>query len=148
MTDKPFWMRLRDQKLKGGGKVEKETKLAKDSENSEAEEKENPVKKPTAGKPKQKRIKQASKKRAKQNRQYTPRKKKFLEEHPMCEMQMEGCTGIATELHHAAGRENARLLDVEDFKSACHSCHRKATDNSREAIADGHSKTRLGKPKR
>lgn len=147
MSDILFWQRLRDQKLKGGGKVEKESKPAKeDSENSGNSEKEKPEEKPKKTFPKP--IKQASKKRAKELRQYAPRKKKFLESHPMCEMQLTGCTGIATELHHKAGRSGKQLLKVEDFCGACHNCHTKATEHSRQAIVDGNSKTRLGKPQK
>lgn len=91
-------------------------------------------------------MKKRTKKRAKQERQYTPIRKKFLKEHPVCEIGDEGCTSISTEIHHAGGREGDRLLKLEDFKAVCHNCHTKATEKSREAIAAGHSKTRLGKP--
>lgn len=91
---------------------------------------------------KKKRIKQNSKKRARQLRKYTKLRKVFLEEHTECEIPVEGCTTTATEVHHAAGRENELLLDVKGYKAACNNCHRVATDKSKEAIADGRSKSR------
>jgi hypothetical protein len=90
-------------------------------------------------------IKKASKKRAKELREYKPVRRSFLKAHPTCEVKLPGCQGKATEIHHQAGREGKKLLDVTDFLSCCRSCHRNITDDSREAIASGHSKTRLGK---
>lgn len=158
MTDKPFWMQLRDAKLKAGkvdNRPDKKGSPAslkeQEKEKEEADKEEKPIKNPhpaASAKKYKKKIKQVSKKRAKENRKYAPRKKKFLEENPSCQMQLEGCTGMATELHHKAGRSGKQLIKVDDFCAACHNCHTKATQHSRQAIADGHSKTRLGKPTR
>jgi hypothetical protein len=95
-----------------------------------------------------KKIKKVSKKRAAELREYKPIRRKFLADNPICGLKLPGCTGHASEVHHQAGREGKRLLDITDFIGACHNCHRIATDQSREAIAAGHSKTRLGKPKK
>jgi 5-methylcytosine-specific restriction endonuclease McrA len=77
-----------------------------------------------AGKPgKYKRMKTATKKRARQNLKYTKVKKKFLQDHPTCMAQLEGCTGVATDLHHIGGRTGENLLKVEDFAALCRNCH-------------------------
>lgn len=146
MSEKPYWQQRRDMKLrkasptapsetspadlaKGGGKI-----IAKH---------EVPKKTKKPGRPK---IRKIAKKRAKELRQYSPIRRKFLQQHPMCELRIdEDCTDVSTEVHHAAGRENGRLLKEEDFKAACRHCHQVATKKSKEAIAAGHSKTRLGK---
>lgn len=103
------------------------------------------IKKPGA---KKKGMRKVSKKRAKQERQYRPVRKKFLQEHSTCELNLPGCQGIATQIHHQTGRENGRLLNIDDFRSACGHCHKIVTEKSREAIAAGHSKSRLGKADR
>lgn len=49
--------------------------------------------------PKQKKVRKplrkVSKKRAKENKKYTTLRKKFLEDHPICEARIEGCMGVA-----------------------------------------------------
>ena len=88
------------------------------------------------------RLAPVSAKRAQQLAQYRRLRDGYLKKHPKREIGVAGCTGVATEVHHTAGRENGRLLVVEDFKATCRACHRWATDNSAEAIALGHSKSR------
>lgn len=94
---------------------------------------------------KKKGMRKVSKKRAKENRAYTPVKKKFLTENPFCQAQLEGCTGKATDLHHAAGRTGKQLLNVTDFVALCRSCHDKMEADDKAARATGLKKTRLGK---
>lgn len=91
-------------------------------------------------------IKKVSKERAKQNRKYTPIKKKFLADNPTCEARLDGCTGQSTDLHHAAGRSGKQLLKVDDFIALCRNCHDKMEILDKEARAAGLKKTRLGKP--
>lgn len=148
MSDKPYWQQRRDQKL--GKPSPAPGKQAKSADRPPDEEKD--AEAPAAAKlpeknpkPKKKAIRKVSKKRAKQERQYRPVRKKFLQEHPVCELNLSGCQGTATQIHHAAGRENSRLLNVDDFRSACDHCHKIVTEKSREAITAGHSKSRLGK---
>lgn len=90
-------------------------------------------------------IKKASKKRAKELREYKPIRNAFLKDHPTCEVKLPGCQGTATQIHHQSGRSGKKLLDVDDFLSACQHCHDIITEESRAAIAAGHSKSRLGK---
>jgi predicted HNH restriction endonuclease len=134
--------------LKNG--IRTDTNRPKSGDVQKSEGKDAPAKKTSqeAKKPVRGKIKRESKKRAKQNRQYKPIQRKFLRENPVCDLKLPGCTGNSTQVHHAAGRENDRLLRVEDFKAACSNCHKIATEHSRQAIAAGNSKTRLGKPKK
>ena len=146
MSEKPYWQQRQEMKLKGGSKMTDSGKSekGKTTEQESAEDQAPEQKKgKTTKKPK---IKRVSKKRAKQLREYKPVRRKFLAENPICQLRLPGCTGGSEELHHAAGRENGRLLKIEDFKAACGHCHRIATEESKTAIAAGHSKTRLGKP--
>lgn len=87
-------------------------------------------------------IRPFSKKRQKLNREYSTLRKRFLEERPLCEAKLEGCTGVATDVHHVEGRGN-NLLNVEKMKAVCRNCHRLITDNSKMAIEKGLSKSRL-----
>ena len=55
---------------------------------------------------------------------YTIARKKFLDDHPMCQMHIPGiCTQKASEVHHTAGRIEELLLDTRYWKSGCHQCH-------------------------
>jgi hypothetical protein len=132
--------------LKNG--IRTDTNRPKSGDVQKSEGKDTPAKKTSeeAKKPFPKRIKNASKKRQKENRQYTPAKKKFLQQHPVC--QVEGCEAPSTDLHHQKGRSGKQLLKVDDFMALCRPHHDQITEHSRQAIAAGNSKTRLGKPKK
>ena len=101
-----------------------------------------PLKRPT------KKIKTVSKKRAKQNRAYTPLKKKYMEDHPLCEAKMIGCTGRATDLHHVAGRAGKNLLLTEHFRALCRNCHDLLEVKDKKARKAGLKTSRLGKAKK
>lgn len=87
-------------------------------------------------------IRPFSKKRVKENKKYSALRKKFLEENPICEAKLKGCTGVATEAHHTEGR-GKNLLNEEKLLAVCHSCHVQITVNSKQAIEKGLSKSRL-----
>lgn len=148
MSDKPYWMVRRDMKL--GQKPKTDASGAPEGQESPEKPKPGgPAKKETTApnRPKspKKKIKARSKKRAKQERQYRPVRRKFLEANAVCQLKYDGCTTIATEIHHAAGRQGAKLLDLADFKAACRSCHQKAENNPKMAKKTGGSKSRLSK---
>lgn len=84
-------------------------------------------------------IKPVADKRKKQLGKYRIIRKDFLITHPICEVHLVGCTIIATEVHHSGGKENELLLDVSKFKATCRHCHDIITENSKEAIEQGHS---------
>src|ERR1700683_5597431 len=87
----------------GGPKRTKQAKVSQGAKNT-------PKGKP-AGKPgKYRKMKTATKKRARQNSKYTKVKKKFLQDNATCQAQLEGCTGVSTDLHHIGGRTGENLL--------------------------------------
>lgn len=57
-------------------------------------------------------------------KEYKPLRKKYLAEHPECEMRLIGCEGMATDIHHTASR-GINLNNVSTWKSACRECHMK-----------------------
>ncbi|MDF2189322.1 HNH endonuclease signature motif containing protein [Paraflavitalea sp. CAU 1676] len=68
-------------------------------------------------------IRRASKKRAKQERQYTGLRKRFLQANPDCQANVCGCSGKAEHIHHMAGRIGDDLTDVDNFLAVCPECH-------------------------
>lgn len=80
--------------------------------------------------------KPVAKKRAKQLTKYSKLRIKFLEENPICCVCREN---LATEVHHAEGKENELLLKVESFRPICRPCHTRITEHSAEAIEKGYS---------
>ncbi len=71
-------------------------------------------------------------KRAEQEREYSERRKRYLAEHPICEL-WPGCKRRATEIHHIRGRNGKRLNDERYWRSGCMQCHRRVHDSPAEA---------------
>ena len=90
-------------------------------------------------------IKPIADKRAKQLKLYSLLKKQFLVDHPICQIKGLHCQTIATEIHHSGGRENELLLDISKFKASCHNCHHEITENSKKAVEEGNSISRISK---
>lgn len=67
----------------------------------------------------------------------------FLKANPICEAKLHCCKKKATEVHHAAGRENDRLNDKAFWVAICRPCHRWITEHSAEAIELGLSVRRV-----
>lgn len=91
---------------------------------------------------KKKSIRQYSKKRTKENRKYSTLRKQFLEGKE-CEARLEGCTGVATDVHHTEGRIGERFLDVITWKGLCRNCHQIVENNPALAKRLKLSKSRL-----
>jgi len=67
-------------------------------------------------------IPKVSEKQAKKNSLYSKQRMEHLAKHPHCQLRLQGCTHIATQVHHTEGRgENTNK--IESFKSACDNCH-------------------------
>ncbi|MFA5243683.1 MAG: hypothetical protein WC380_00145 [Pedobacter sp.] len=60
-------------------------------------------------------------KRAKQEREYSKLRDKFLADNPIC--MFPECQSEQVELHHAAGRVGNLLTDVSTFRSLCRYHH-------------------------
>lgn len=81
-------------------------------------------------KKKPKPIKKLSVKRGKQNKEYLTLRKVYLENNPNCAVKFKGCTGAATEIHHAEKRIGYRLTDVLNFVAICRNCHTKVENDN------------------
>lgn len=88
-------------------------------------------------------INRVSQKRAGEEIIYLKKRKVFLEKHKTCEVK-ELCKGArSVDVHHTAGRAGKNYLDESTWKAACRKCHIHVTINSKQAIENGHSKSRL-----
>lgn len=76
-----------------------------------------------AGKP-TKQIRPRSKKKEKQDKEYSILRMRYLVEHPICEVNYQGCTTHATDIHHKAYR-GVNQNNVETFAAVCRNCHTK-----------------------
>lgn len=82
-------------------------------------------------------LNKTSKKKQKANTDYVKERKAWLPLHPYCEAKLNGCTLLATEVHHKQGRTGELLLNTDKWLAVCHSCHEKITECSQEAIQLG-----------
>lgn len=69
-------------------------------------------------------IKPRTKEGAKDDRIYSELRKRFLEENQYCKANLDGCTFIATTVHHKKGR-GIWLLITKFWLPACVKCHDK-----------------------
>lgn len=88
-------------------------------------------------------LNRVSKKRSRENRSYSVLRKQFFKEGDLCEARLEGCTGLATDLHHPQGRIGKRLTDVKKCKKVCRNCHDKIHNDPVTAKELGLSESRL-----
>lgn len=73
---------------------------------------------------KQKPLAPRSKKRAKQESEYSNKRKIFMSAHSMCQANISGlCTSTSTDIHHVKGRVGELLLDESYWMSVCRACH-------------------------
>jgi hypothetical protein len=99
------------------------------------------IKKPTSV---QKRIHSRSSKRAKQEKEYSVKRREFLEKHSMCQAHIPGiCTQMSTDIHHKCGRVGDLLLDIQYWLAACRSCHTWIENNPAKAKELGFSVSRI-----
>jgi len=61
----------------------------------------------------------------------------------LCKIKAEGCTKLATCVHHTAGRTGAQLKKEEDWMPACESCNSWCESNDSLAREKGFKKSRL-----
>lgn len=88
-------------------------------------------------------IRQFSVKRERINRLYSQARAEFLKDGDPCEARLEGCTGVATDLHHPQGRLGERLTDVKKCKKVCRNCHNRIENEPAMAKEKGLSESRL-----
>lgn len=94
-------------------------------------------------------IKKRSEKMKDEMKGYKKQLKAFLSkpENIVCKIQMEGCTKLATVVHHTAGRTGKKLKDESDWLPSCAGCNIKVEANDGEARDKGFLKTKLTKVK-
>ena len=84
-----------------------------------------------------------STKRAKQESEYSNKRKIFMLEHPMCQANISGlCTSQSTDVHHIKGRSGELLLEVSEWMSVCRACHQWIETHPIEATALGFRKSK------
>ena len=92
---------------------------------------------------KQKPLAPRSPKRAKQERDYSSKRKIFMLDHPMCQANISGlCTSNSTDVHHIAGRSGELLLDTSLWLSVCRACHHWIETHPIEATQLGFRKSK------
>lgn len=87
-------------------------------------------------------IRKVSIKLSKEQAVYRGKRIIFLAENPYCVAQLDGCLGIATDVHHAQGRGKF-LNNVSTWKPTCRPCHNYIETHVSEAKELGLSKDRL-----
>lgn len=65
-----------------------------------------------------------------------------------CQIQSPVCQGLATCVHHVAGRTGEKLKDQKDWMPACDHCNDYVEQQDSWAREKGFKKTRLGKVKK
>lgn len=89
-------------------------------------------------------IRKISEKHQKTISEYGLIRKEFLKENPSCQIKLNGCTRIATEIHHSKGKSSKeQYLKKEDFVATCRSCHNYVEAHPKFAKENGFSKNRL-----
>ena len=61
----------------------------------------------------------------------------YLNTHPDCEANLEGCMKSSTEIHHKKGRDRDLLTDQKYFMAICRSCHQKTEIMGEEVYQKG-----------
>lgn len=91
----------------------------------------------------QKPLPRRSSKKIIQDKEYSQKRRIFLELKPNCEARLPGCSLQGTQVHHKAGRIGDLYLDERYWFSVCAHCHKWITENSKESIQKGFSLPRL-----
>lgn len=95
--------------------------------------------------PKRVPVKKISDKQTTKNKVYTAKRIIFLAAHPKCQAKLEGCTQVATDVHHMAGRTGSLFLDESQWLPVCRACHSYIETHPDFAKEKGFSKSRLTK---
>jgi hypothetical protein len=84
-----------------------------------------------------------SKRRREDMDEYSKKRMLFLIANPVCQAKLVGCTGEATDVHHAAGRVGDNYLNMSKWRALCRNCHTWVENNPEEAKELGLSENRL-----
>ena len=75
-------------------------------------------------------------------KEYSILRKKFLEEHSMCQAHLVDCLQYSSEVHHKKGR-GIYLLDTSTWLAVCRNCHSYIETHPEFAKLYGYSTNRL-----
>jgi hypothetical protein len=81
--------------------------------------------------------------RLKQELQYSKVRRLFLQNYPVCQAHLSGCTTQSTDVHHKAGRVGKLYLDESKWLAVCRACHMWIETHPNEARELGFSISRL-----
>ncbi len=69
-------------------------------------------------------IKKLSDKHKETLKEYKPLREEFLEQNPYCQLKLQGCLGVASEVEHREGKSSKELyLNSEKWFAICRVCH-------------------------
>jgi hypothetical protein len=76
-------------------------------------------------KPTDYKIPQVSSKRKKKDQEYLKLRERYLNENPLCMVKVNGCSHMATDIHHtyAGSNREAFYLVQSTWKAVCRNCH-------------------------
>ncbi len=80
-------------------------------------------------------LRKMSKAKARETRKYWPLRRKFLEEHPFCELDI--CGNRSTNIHHMKGQAGLMMNDTRYFLAVCVPCHDYIESHKNEMRAKG-----------
>ena len=83
-----------------------------------------------------------SQKRLVQQKEYSEKRKIFLEKNLMCKARLNGCALRSTDVHHMKGRAGELYLDETYWLALCRQCHSWAELNPLQAREMGLSLTK------
>jgi hypothetical protein len=84
-----------------------------------------------------------SSKRAKEEREYSKKRKDFLNRYRICQAGLKMCTHEATTVHHMEGRIGDLLNDESKWLAVCLPCHEWVETHPKEAKELNLSKNRI-----
>ncbi|GAC1414464.1 MAG: hypothetical protein NVSMB66_7540 [Candidatus Doudnabacteria bacterium] len=75
--------------------------------------------------------------RKEENKEYEKEKKKYLKEHPLCEMR-PGCKNLSTQIHHMKKRRTPdHRINPKWFRASCTGCNLWAESHPKQALELG-----------
>ncbi len=71
-------------------------------------------------------------------KQYKPIREGYLKQHPNCQLKLQGCLGVSSEIEHRSGKATKELyLDSSKFFAVCRVCHSQVEALGKEAYEKG-----------
>lgn len=76
-------------------------------------------------------------------KEYKPLMIAYLAKNKVCKLKMDGCTKVATCVHHTKGRIGEQLMKVEDWRPSCTNCNLQVEIKDLEARSKGLKKSKF-----